>query len=76
MDFGLIALILVAASKVLDYIAPLTKSKLDDKARDAVHFVLPMLPAAKAAAAASVVPKMAAPEQPKSLTGFRVTDHR
>lgn len=78
MDFGLIALSLFLASKILDYVAPRTKTTIDDKVRAVVYFILPLLPAAKEtrAKAAAPAPTMPAPEPPKALSGFRVTDHR
>lgn len=44
MDFGLIALITVGAGKLLDYVAPRTKTKVDDKIRDAFQWALGLLP--------------------------------
>lgn len=44
MDFGLIALIVVGAGKVLDYVAPRTKTKVDDKIREGFGYVLSFLP--------------------------------
>lgn len=44
MDFGLIALITVAAGKLLDYVAPRTKTKVDDKIRDGFQWALGLLP--------------------------------
>lgn len=44
MDFGLIALIVVAAGKVLDYVAPRTKTTMDDKIREVVQYGLGFLP--------------------------------
>lgn len=44
MDFGLIALITVAAGKLLDYVAPRTKTKVDDKIRDGFQWALSLLP--------------------------------
>jgi hypothetical protein len=73
MDFGLIALILVLAKTALDYIAPRTKTKADDKARDAVGRAQEFLPAAKALA--GVAAKPATPT--KEVTGFGMgRDHR
>lgn len=78
MDFGLIALALVIGAKILDYIAPKTKTKLDDGIRDVVYKVLPLLPAAKEARPSGPAPEAnkATPEAPKSLAGFKVRDHR
>lgn len=81
MDFGLIALIAFVAAKVLDYVAPKTKNKVDDFIRDGVHKVIPLLPAAKEAKAAResggmIEASKPAPEQPKSLAGFQVRDNR
>lgn len=81
MDFGLIALILVVGAKVLDYVAPKTKTKVDDTIRDVVHKVIPLLPAAKERAReAAPAPSMAPPEMPKAVKpadlGFKVRDHR
>lgn len=44
MDFGLIALIAVGAGKLLDYVAPRTKTKVDDKIRDGFQWALSLLP--------------------------------
>lgn len=80
MDFGIIALALFVASKVLDYVAPKTKTKVDDKAREAVHWLIPLLPAAKEAKAARAT--ASAPEAnkpapaPQAVTGLNVRDHR
>ena len=72
MDFGLIALVLVLAKTVLDYVAPRTKTKVDDKARDAVGKAQELLPAAKAISDAA---KPATPA--KEVTGFGMArDHR
>ena len=80
MDFGLLALVLFVASKVLDYAAPKTKTTVDDKFRDAVHWLIPLLPAAKEAKAARAVAPAPAGSKPapevKSLAGFKVRDHR
>lgn len=83
MDFGLIALILVVGAKVLDYVAPKTKTKVDDTARDLIHKVLPLLPAAKEARAKAEEPvmgKLAPPALPAATKpadlGFKVRDHR
>lgn len=80
MDFGLIALIMFVGSKVLDYIAPRTKTKVDDAFRDAIHKVLPLLPAAKAAAAArpsaTTTVQGARPAPEAKLSGFNIRDHR
>jgi hypothetical protein len=46
-DFGLIALVLVVAKTILDYVAPKTKTTADDKARDAIGKAQQLLPAAK-----------------------------
>lgn len=77
MDFGLIALALFIGAKILDYVAPRTKTKIDDGIRDVVHKVIPLLPAAKEARATAPAPAptVKAPEA-KSLTGFKVRDHR
>lgn len=72
MDFGLIALVLVVAKTILDYVAPRTKTKADDKARDAVGKAQEFLPAAKAVVDAT---KPATPA--KEVTGFGMArDHR
>jgi hypothetical protein len=79
MDFGLIALILFVGSKVLDYAAPKTKNTWDDKVRAAVHWLIPLLPAAKEAKARAVAPAPAANKPapaPQAVTGFNVRDHR
>lgn len=79
MDFGLIALIALVVSKVLDYVAPKTKNKVDDAIRDAVYKVIPLLPAAKEArapATETLEGSTPAPEPPKTLSGFRIRDHR
>jgi hypothetical protein len=44
MDFGIIALVIVGAGKVLDYVAPRTKTKVDDKIREGFGYVLSFLP--------------------------------
>jgi hypothetical protein len=44
MDFGLIALIVVGAGKVLDYVAPRTKTTVDDKIRQGFQWALSLLP--------------------------------
>lgn len=44
MDFGLIALIVVGVGKTLDYVAPRTKTKVDDKIRGAFTWALGFLP--------------------------------
>lgn len=77
MDFGLIALILVVGAKVLDYVAPKTKTKVDDMARDAIHKVLPLLPAAKEARAnGGTVEGKVSPPPAMTRAGFKVRDHR
>lgn len=80
MDFGLIALVLLVSSKVLDYVAPKTKTKIDDKARDLVHWAIPLLPAAKDAKAVretgGTVEGTQRPQPPAAITGFKVRDHR
>ena len=74
MDFGLIALVLVIAKTALDYIAPRTKNKVDDKARDAVGKAQELLPAAKAVIDATQ--KAPAPAA-KQVEGFGMArDHR
>ena len=72
----LLGVILAAASLVLHYVAPKTKTKADDKVKEAVDFAKDkILPGAKALA-----PKPSAPEAPKAVTGFQaeggVRDHR
>jgi hypothetical protein len=72
MDFGLIALILVVAKTVLDYVAPRTKNKTDDKVRDGVAKAQEFLPAAKALADATKTKAQAT-----QVTGFGTArDHR
>lgn len=44
MDFGLLALIIVAGGKVADYVAPRTKNKWDDRIRDGIQWALRLLP--------------------------------
>jgi len=44
MDFGLLSLIIVAAGKVLGYVAPRTKNHVDDKIRDGFQWALSLLP--------------------------------
>lgn len=44
MDFGLIALVAVAGGKLLDYIAPRTKTTVDDRIRDGFQWALGFLP--------------------------------
>jgi len=44
MDFGLLALIIVGTGKVLDYVAPRTKTKWDDRIRDGVSYVVGFIP--------------------------------
>lgn len=80
MDFGLLALALFVASKILDYAAPKTKTTVDDKFRDAVHWLIPLLPAAKEAKAARAVAPAPTPDKappaPQAVKGFTVRDHR
>jgi hypothetical protein len=69
MDFGLIALALTVAHIVLSYVAPRTKTKYDDYARDAVGVAKTALPNAK-------TPSPAAPVA-KQVEGFGMArDHR
>lgn len=42
--FGLIALGIVTAGKLLDYVAPRTKTKVDDKARAVFQWAVQLLP--------------------------------
>lgn len=66
IDFGLVAAILIAAKIVLDYVAPRTKNKVDDKAKDIVD-------------KANEVAPIVAPLFPKSVEGFKTDtsrDHR
>ncbi len=44
MDFGLTALIIIAAGKLLDYAAPRTKTTVDDKIRGGFQWALGFLP--------------------------------
>jgi ferric-dicitrate binding protein FerR (iron transport regulator) len=44
MDFGIIALVVVGAGKLLDYVAPRTKTTVDDKVRGAFQWALGFLP--------------------------------
>lgn len=44
MDFGLLALIVVGANKLLSYVAPRTHTKVDDKIRDGFQWALGLLP--------------------------------
>jgi hypothetical protein len=44
MDFGIIALVVVATGKLLDYVAPRTKNKVDDKIRSVFQYGLGLLP--------------------------------
>jgi hypothetical protein len=79
MDFGLIAMILVAAKIVLDYVAPRTKNKVDDKAKqivDKANEVAPLVkPLFQAAPDAAALAK-AADNPPVPVAGFKVRDHR
>lgn len=54
MDFGLIALIVVGAGKVLDYVAPRTKTTVDDKIRGAFQWAIGFLPFVNKGLAAAV----------------------
>lgn len=47
MDFGLIAMILVVAKIALDYVAPRTKNKVDDKAKKIVDKANELAPLVK-----------------------------
>lgn len=44
MDFGIIALAIVGAGKLLDYVAPRTKTSVDDKIRSAFQWAIGFLP--------------------------------
>lgn len=78
MDFGLAALIIVAVGKTLDYIAPRTKTTVDDKIRGVVQYALGFLPfvnrqlADKVDEAKSEPPVVVA----RKADGSTVRDHR
>lgn len=73
MDFGLIALVLVIAREVLNYIAPKTKTKVDDKIRDGAN----ALPLPSLHDAIHQVTDKDKPPVAKPVEGFGVArDHR
>lgn len=74
-----ITLGLVLLKYALDYIAPKTKNKYDDKARDVADLLpLPSLPSAAKAAKDQFEKDIAEdPATPKMVTGFGMArDHR
>lgn len=79
MDFGLLALVIVGAGKLLDYVAPRTKTKVDDKIREGFGYVVGLLPFVKPDLAAKVNEAKAEPakEMARKVEGFGTArDHR
>lgn len=79
MDFGLIALIIVAGGKVVDYIAPRTKTKVDDRIRDGFQWALRLLPIVNKRLGDEVTKAEKEPpqEMARKVEGFgTVRDHR
>lgn len=77
MDFGLVALVLLVGGKVLDYVAPRTKNKVDDRIRSIFHKAEELLPLAETVSKATASKPS---EAPKQVEGFKadggVRDHR
>lgn len=78
MDFGLIALIVVAAGKTLDYVAPRTRTKYDDKARAVFQWAIGLLPFVNKDLASKVDQAKSEPpvEVARTAGGAQVRDHR
>jgi ferric-dicitrate binding protein FerR (iron transport regulator) len=76
MDFGLVALITVAAGKVLDYVAPRTKNTVDDKIRGAFQWALGFLPFVNKNLSDAVDKAKQEPAVVVARTGPQVRDHR
>lgn len=75
MDFGLIALILTVAHIALDYIAPKTKTKADDKALSVVKKAQELMPIAQSMAGSDKPKAEATPTT--QVVGFGAArDHR
>jgi hypothetical protein len=78
MDFGLIALIVVAAGKTLDYVAPRTKTTVDDKVRSVFQWAIGLLPFVNKDLAGKVEQAKSEPAVvvARKAGGVEVRDHR
>lgn len=79
--FGLIALGIVTAGKLLDYVAPRTKTKVDDKIRTVFQWGLGLLPfvnkkLADKVGEASSEPPVVVARTTEAPGGVVVRDHR